>query len=282
MNCQKAKKIDMVLYLKKLGFEPQKIRGNNQWYKSPFREEKTASFKIDTTKNCWYDYGPGYGGNIIDFLRKFYGCSVSEVLEKLASDTFSFHQQSISMPKNESKIRIREVKKIHHLGLIDYLEKRCIKIKIARQLCKEVHYSLNGKNYFSIAIPNIAGGWDLRNKNFQNATSPKDITYIENGNSRLVITEGMFDMMSLLTTYSTLFFKADLLILNSTSMAKRATKYFEKYNTIGLFLDRDDTGLRTTEYFLGVTKKCVDRSLLYENFKDPNDWLMNKKPNASE
>lgn len=33
------------------------------WYKSPFRTEKEASFKVDLHKELWYDFGLGRGGD---------------------------------------------------------------------------------------------------------------------------------------------------------------------------------------------------------------------------
>ncbi len=56
--------MDMVEYLQKLGYQPQKIRNNDYWYLSPLRDEKTASFKVNRKLNAWYDFGLGQGGNI--------------------------------------------------------------------------------------------------------------------------------------------------------------------------------------------------------------------------
>ena len=35
-------------------------------YKSPLREEAEASFKVNTEREQWYDFGLGKGGGIID------------------------------------------------------------------------------------------------------------------------------------------------------------------------------------------------------------------------
>ena len=47
MNCDQANEIDLVDYLNPLEFQPEKIRGNDYWYLSPLRNERTASFKIE-------------------------------------------------------------------------------------------------------------------------------------------------------------------------------------------------------------------------------------------
>lgn len=59
-----ARQIDMVEYLKALGYWPQKTRNNDYWYLSPMREAKEASFKVDRKLNAWYDHGFGKGGNL--------------------------------------------------------------------------------------------------------------------------------------------------------------------------------------------------------------------------
>ena len=64
MNIQEVKNIRIADYLQSLGYTPEKQQGNSLWYKSPLREEKDASFKVNTELNRWYDFGLGKGGNI--------------------------------------------------------------------------------------------------------------------------------------------------------------------------------------------------------------------------
>lgn len=62
MNIQEVKNIRIADYLQSLGYTPVKQQGNSLWYKSPLREEKDASFKVNTELNKWYDFGLGKGG----------------------------------------------------------------------------------------------------------------------------------------------------------------------------------------------------------------------------
>ena len=95
MNCAEANQIDMVDYLNSVGYQPQKISGNDYWYLSPLRDEKHASFKVERNKNVWYDHGIGKGGSLIDFLMQMHQCDVREALQKL-----SFFHFRDSMPQN--------------------------------------------------------------------------------------------------------------------------------------------------------------------------------------
>jgi hypothetical protein len=44
LSIQKAKAMDMVDYLSRLGYKPAKVRNNDYWYISPLRDEKNAFF----------------------------------------------------------------------------------------------------------------------------------------------------------------------------------------------------------------------------------------------
>src|SRR5436305_1194282 len=66
MNIEKAKELDIVEYLANLGYQPIKIKEPGYWYKSPLRDEKTASFKVNRKMNRWFDFGDGRYGNVID------------------------------------------------------------------------------------------------------------------------------------------------------------------------------------------------------------------------
>jgi len=59
LNCDDARKLSIVDYLAQCGFRPQYIKGVNHWYLSPIREENTASFKVNTQLNVWFDHGMG-------------------------------------------------------------------------------------------------------------------------------------------------------------------------------------------------------------------------------
>ena len=54
MNIEQANAIAMAEILRKIGSRPVKQRGNDIWYLSPFRNEKTASFKVNIAA-CWYN-----------------------------------------------------------------------------------------------------------------------------------------------------------------------------------------------------------------------------------
>ena len=181
MNIQEAKQIRIADYLQSLGYTPVKQQGNSLWYKSPFREETEASFKVNTDRNLWFDYGLGRGGNIIALAEELYASDyVPYLLNKIAervphirSVSFSFRQQA-----SEPSFQHLEVGELTHPALLRYLQERGININLARLECKELHFIHNGKPYFAIGFPNVAGGYEVRNRFFKGCIAPKDISHI--------------------------------------------------------------------------------------------------------
>lgn len=143
MNSEQAKQIRIEEYLYRIGIKPNKERGHNLWYKSPFRKETEPSFKVNRNINQWHDLGSGDKGNIIDLAMKLHQTnSVSEALQAIEqaapnpqAHSFSFRQQEVS----ETMTKV-EIKPLNHPALNQLLNQRKIPIKLARQYCKEVHW----------------------------------------------------------------------------------------------------------------------------------------------
>jgi len=286
MTCEIARNICIVQALAKFGHFPKKESEKEAWFLSPIRQETQASFKVDKTLNRWYDHGIGKGGNSIDLVCLIYDCSVKEALIVLQNNnySFSFQQQPI-LESKKAGITINKIKSITHPALIKYLLSRKISLKIARLYCTEIWYTVKDKTYFAVGLKNQTEGWELRNTYYKNSISPKDVTYIKNKDklknksNRLILTEGMFDLLSILT-YDPQLRKennTDFLVLNSTAFADKVIEHLNDYDTIELYLDNDKTGKRISKMFLENSKNCTDKSGLYRNNKDINEWLVSKK-----
>ena len=299
LTCADAKKLDMVDYLASLGHHPQKVRNNDYWYLSPLRSEKTASFKVNRQQSVWYDHSIGKGGDLIDFGTLFFNCSIAEFLKRLSNylsaTTLSFHQPflaqtTLHQPKNDvgfagekketndSKIIILNESRLTSTSLLNYLEKRQIPLEIADNFCREIDFLLYGKQYTAIGFKNNAGGYELRNQNFKGSSSPKDLTFIENGKDQLAVFEGFFSFLSFQTINQKQGPLSNFLVLNSLSFFEKAKEKMVSHLHIHLFLDRDTAGIKHTLQALQWDKgKFIDRSEFYQNQKDLNEWLIHHR-----
>lgn len=86
-------------FLAGFGHELVIQRGNSVWYKSPFRTEKEASFKVDLHKELWYDFGLGKGGDIITLAKEIYRTQdVSRVLRCIEDKRTVLKPVTVSCP----------------------------------------------------------------------------------------------------------------------------------------------------------------------------------------
>ena len=246
MNMQEAKNIRLVDFLAGFGHEPVMQRGNSVWYKSPFRTEKEASFKVDLHKELWYDFGLGRGGDIITLAKEIYRTQdISHVLRCIEDKRTVLKPVTVSCPFEKAYPAFQDLKitPLANRILLTYLEERCIDTETARKVCKEAHFNRNGKNYFAIAFPNISGGYEIRNRYFKACIAPKDITcIISTPESRICyIFEGFIDFLSFRLAFPSLE-EGDYIVLNSVSNLQKAFSFLSRYDGICCCLDNDTAG----------------------------------------
>ncbi|WP_165157597.1 toprim domain-containing protein [Parabacteroides sp. ZJ-118] len=294
MNIQDVKQIKLTDYLQSLGYTPVKQQSKSLWYKSPLREEVEASFKVNTDRNLWYDYGLGKGGNIIALAQELYFSDhVPYLLRKIAEQalhirpvSFSFRRQS-----SEPSFQQLEVWELAHPALLRYLQERGINTALVRLECKELHFSNNGKPYFAISFPNVAGGYEVRNRFFKGCIAPKDISHIrQRGEPRekCLVFEGMMDYLSFLTLRmkncpaTPNLDRQDYVILNSVANVSKAIDVLHGYERIHCLLDNDEAGARAyQELRKEFPNRTRDFSHNYHGYKDLNDYLCGKRQNLA-
>ena len=290
MTIQDVKQIKLADYLQSLGYTPVKQQGKNLWYKSPLRNETDASFKVNTELNQWYDFGIGKGGNIIALTAELYHSdNVAYLLERIAERTpyirpatFSFGEQKT----HNNSFQGVQVGELSSPALIDYLRGRGINIELAKRECKELRFEHNNKPYFAIGFPNIAGGYELRNRYFKGCLAPKDIAHIrQQGEQRAVcyLFEGFMDYLSFLTIRVSnnpdepCTNEQDYMVLNSVTNLSKAEQLLRPYSRIGCFLDNDHAGQRAYENLKKMFgNRLQDMSHHYKEHKDLNEYLCHR------
>lgn len=277
LSCEQLRAMDLVFYLTKLGYEPAKIKGNNYWYYSPFRDEKTPSFKVNRRMNRWYDFGEGKGGSLIDFGIKYNNCTIGDFLTLVANDEFSVHKyinESNGKTKEPPRIEILQVKSLNCPYLLRYVAERRISSHLAGSFLKEVNYSNNGANYYALGFENDKGGFELRSAYFQGSSSPKYYTHFKNKSNTICVFEGFMDFLTFLQiSGSEIGDKFDYLILNSLSFVGAANVAMQLYQKVHLYLDNDDQGNKYTQFIKSELVQAEDKRGLYKNHKDLNAFV---------
>jgi len=284
-SLSRIRELDLTYLLEMLGHDvvSRKKNDTDYWYLSPLRNERTASFHVDRTANEWYDFGLMAGGNPVDFLLRYHGCSVSQLLDRMnlsfSPDQLYLHEPELHEGRAgiDSKLLVKEVRPLYAYPLKNYLHERSIPVSVADSFCKEVSYEIGGRTYYGIGFQNDSGGWEIRNKNFKQSSAPKDITCLGSGAASAHVFEGFMDFLS----YQALHpyedpRTVDFVVLNGAGLFDRALPFLEQHSRVHLWLDRDVTGLAYRDYALSLGDRFRDESGLYGKFKDLNDWLRNK------
>ena len=137
---KEIKSIPLATFLSQLGHEPTMRKGTKLWYLSPLRQEHTPSFKVETTLNCWYDFGIGRGGYIIDLAIELYQSTDLRYLMSCIADrcavpsaqtvaSTSFQRHSAPSFQDISIVPLRS------RALVAYLQERGIPAQIAVANC---------------------------------------------------------------------------------------------------------------------------------------------------
>ena len=283
------KRYSIVEYLEKKGIRPVRRTPAYAMYRSPLREETRPSFKVDTEKNLWIDYGKGRGGSIIDLCMRMEGCTLSEAIRRLGQNapvngTYSFLNDFV--PNNSQPVmavngarRLIEISDTLPSHFQEYLTKvRCINLEKAMPFLKCISYEVRGRRYQAIGFANLSGGYELRDdKTFKGTIAPKDITPIFTDRAEPVcIFEGFMDFLSFLSMKEEI--TNHCLVMNSVSNVARTIRYLnDRHLThIRAFLDNDEAGRRAVQDFIKAGFHVEDMNIHYKDFKDLNEYHVSR------
>ena len=280
MDIEAIRKIPLVDFLNHLGYQPTGRDSKGLWFYSPYRNERNPSFHVNPNKNLWFDFGTGAGGDIFslegemaetnDFIRQ------AEYIAQKMQMPVEKPYKPIPFVEEPTFSNV-EISKLEHPALLKYLADRGIPKEIAQRYCVQVDYELHGKPYYAIGFENNANGYELRNPFFKGSFPPKAISHIANGNPRCNVFEGFMDFLS--AEKLGLNDGNDTVVLNSVANIGKAIPTLSGYPLILCYLDNDVAGraalARLQREFNG---KVADKSSLYLNHKDLNDYLMSLNP----
>ena len=286
-DLSRIKRYPIVEYLERKGIKPVRKTPTYAMYRSPLREETHPSFKVDTEKNLWIDYGEGRGGSIIDLCMRMEGCTLSEAIRRLGQNASLDAAYGLSKEKSDIDTspvtpwqpsgarKLIEVSDTLPSHLEAYLaDKRCIDLNRARPFLKCICYEVRGRRYQAIGFANLSGGYELRDdKTFKGTIAPKDITPIFTDRAEPVcIFEGFMDFLSFLSMKEEI--TNHCLVMNSVSNVARTIRYLnDRHLThIRAFLDNDEAGRRTVQDFIKAGFHVEDMNIHYKDFKDLNEY----------
>lgn len=286
MDIDAVKGISLVDFLNHIGCEPVGRDRKGLWYLSPYRLERKPSFHVAPSRNVWYDFGTGEGGDIFTLAARLTGATDFMEQARYISEKMQMpverpiRQPAFNRRNDEPTFENVEISALSSPALLKYLADRGISRSIAMQYCYQIDYGLHGKHYYAIGFPNNGQGYELRNPFSKLCIPPKHISHISNGQPRCNVFEGFIDFLSA----ERLGWNDgnDSVVLNSVANIGKAIPVLADYHVILCYLDNDAAGqaalARLQKEFGGIV---ADKSTLYPNHKDVNDYLVSLTPKVS-
>lgn len=266
-------------YLAENGIYPAREYATYALYKSPFRNERKPSFKVDYKDNLWRDFGSEEGGSIIDLVIKMKQCSFIQAVRDLEekADFPVIVKPAFSSPKESAgRMKLLRVESSLPPHLEKYIRDRGIPSDLTKEYLTAVYYDVNGREYSALGFKNDKGGFELRNPDFQGCYPPKTITTFDHNSTTCNLFEGFTDFLSYLTLYpmkEKSLSPESAVVLNSTGNLEKALPLLSKHAQIYAYLDNDEGGKTAMQKLKKMGFPVTDCSNLYANDNDLNDFL---------
>mgnify|MGYP000041639484 FL=1 len=280
MNIDAIKEVSLVEFLNRLGYQPTGRDSKGLWFYAPYRSERKPSFHVNPHKNVWFDFGTGEGGDIFTLAGAISGKTDFVEQARYIAERMDMPVAEPYKPVpfvEEPTFENVKVSRLSSPALLKYLSDRGIPRDIAQRYCIQVNYQLHGKDFYAIGFENNAHGYELRNPFFKGSYPPKHITRIANGNSRCNVFEGFIDFLSA----ERLGYNDgnDSVVLNSVANIGKAIPALAEYPLILCYLDNDTAGRAAVARLRReFGDRVSDKSALYLDHKDLNDYLMSLNP----
>ena len=310
------KHFPIVQFLAKCNLVPVHGQGAREvYYLSPLRDERTASFAVNTRKNCWFDHGLGVGGNLLDLAMRVWGMPYQEAGAALgqlvacpeAYDDADEHGRARNFVPlvgdpgpGRTVLRTGELRS----GVLrNYLVSRGIAVEALQadgrvwSQIREVYYTQAGKyapggglrTYFALGLVNESQGLEIVAQGFQSHLVAKDVTFIKGAQPGVAVFEGLMDFFSALTLRwkkkktRGAAFQCSVLVLHSVSFAKKSLPLLAKAGgSLFYYGDNDQAGIDLQAFYQAHCRQhgagFYAQNEGFRGYKDLNDFLCKKAP----
>lgn len=250
--------------------------------------DRAGTQKISASQKGWREFKSGRKGGIIKALEEFQGLSWLEALHWLNefnkdSGKYVELREQIQEPADKAhkyeECRVTMVITPNNPNLFRYFESRGISRETLCKYTKQIHFiTSEGKKIYGIGWKNVSGGYEVKNEGIKSRKiGVSDITIINENGKKIIVFEGMCDLLSMIEILKSKKRNPDdfcLICLNSTSNTdKFIAGKKEKNEEIFLCLDGDIAGDEATEKIIKSIPDAIDIREKFHIFLGGNNDL---------
>ena len=250
--------------------------------------DRAGTQKISVSEKGWREFKSGRKGGIIKALEDFQGLNWLEALHWLNefnknSGKYVEIREQIQEPAAKAhtyeECRVTMVITPNNSNLFRYFESRGISRETLCKYTKQIHFvTSEGKKIYGIGWKNVSGGYEVKNEGIKSRKiGVSDITIINENGKKIIVFEGMCDLLSMIEILKSKKRNPDdfcLICLNSTSNTdKFIAGKKEKNKEIFLCLDGDIAGDEATEKIINSIPDAIDIREKFHIFLGANNDL---------
>lgn len=251
-------------YVRSITYDEGTKRNGSWWFHSPFHSDSTPSLQVSEHKGKWHDWGSGDYGDLIDLVRKYEGCDYLRAKEIVGD-----YVKPTILPQQATPVRQYNTSAYTDNRLVEYARKRGVSYNILSKYTMQ----LNDRNFTYIALPNVMGGYAVRNALYKGQKGSNYFSFFRGEFADdILVFEGMFDFLSY---YSLSDVKYSALVLNTTANVKKCLDTLNMAKNVHLFLDNDEGGRKATSDITQVIPNAIDHANYYSNCNDVNEYICN-------
>lgn len=224
----------------RLGLRPMTVTEKYAMYKAPWRDESTASLKIDYEKNLFYDFGDSsFNGNTVILIQQVLGINIEDALDWL-DENFPEQgnsSQVVDVPYNEVvRNKIIEVLPVDMAYCEDTLAIHKISYDVASRYCSMVHYrNYDGVEKYGVGLQTINGGYIVLSQRVILCAGRNGITIIGSAdNEECVLFGGMLDFLAYVELYGEP--QKNVVIMNNDHFVNEAAQAVSSFTSVECYL----------------------------------------------
>lgn len=280
-------KLDLVEYLATIGLHPVSIKGQQYRFFSPFQPEAFPTFVVFRDTNTWRDGKDLRHQNTYQFGVKFHNGTIDELFaifnKALSNQLEVSHLGQLSNPRAIDPGSLVGRLPLRSSELATFLKDLRIPWEIARQHCIQFDIQCHSRIEKTLAFPNSAGGYHLRNRFIDAIFGPLSTSFKDHKSASCAVFANFEDFLSYQAAIQNQPTNlTNFLVLNSLKQIHKAHSIMEAHAEVCLYLPRGEPACAVAHDLCLMSDKYRDCSDIYHNHKNLNDWIRHIGQSANE